>query len=66
MTRRHGLLGPRAVRAIALVLALGMIAGLGAPYLLQAGVPLWVVLLLVLIVLAVPVVAVARGDRTRR
>ncbi|QIZ34041.1 hypothetical protein [Saccharopolyspora sp. ASAGF58] len=66
MTRRHGLLGPRAVRLIALVLALVMIAGLGAPYLLQAGVPLWMVLLLVLIVLAVPVVAVARSDRTRR
>ncbi|MGW3467887.1 hypothetical protein ACWDKQ_05315 [Saccharopolyspora sp. NPDC000995] len=66
MTRRCGLLGPRAVRVIALVLALGMIAGLGAPYLLQAGVPLWAVLLLVLIVLAVPVVAVTRGDRTRR
>ncbi|MGP4020235.1 hypothetical protein [Saccharopolyspora sp. 5N708] len=66
MIRRHGLMGPRAVRVIALVLAVGMIAGIGAPYLLQAGVPLWTVLLLVLIVLAVPIVAVARSDRSRR
>jgi hypothetical protein len=66
VTRRHGLLGPSAIRVIAAVLAVGMIAGLGAPYLLEAGVPLWAVLLLVLIVLAVPVVAVARTDRSRR
>ncbi|MEV0703476.1 hypothetical protein AB0I53_36945 [Saccharopolyspora sp. NPDC050389] len=66
MTRRGGLLGPTAVRVVALVLAVGMIAGIGAPYLLQAGVSLWAVLLLVLIVLAVPVVAVVRSDRSRR
>ncbi|MCI2420476.1 hypothetical protein MOQ72_23795 [Saccharopolyspora sp. K220] len=66
MTRRHGLLGPTAIRVIALVLAVGMIAGIGAPYLVQAGVPLWAVLLLVLIVLAVPIVAVTRADRSRR
>ncbi|MEU5850182.1 hypothetical protein [Saccharopolyspora shandongensis] len=66
MTRRGGLLGPTGVRVIALVLAIGMIAGIGAPYLLQAGVPLWTVLLLVLIVLAVPIVAVVRAERSRR
>jgi hypothetical protein len=66
VTRRHGLLGPAAIRVIALVLAVGMIAGIGAPYLVQAGVPLWAVLVLVLIVLAVPVVAVARSERSRQ
>ncbi|RKT86173.1 hypothetical protein SAMN05421805_10266 [Saccharopolyspora antimicrobica] len=66
MTRRHGMLGQRAVKLIATVLAFGMIAGIAAPYLLQAGFPLWTVLLLVLIVLAVPVVAVLHSERSRR
>ncbi|MER7014662.1 hypothetical protein ABT324_24820 [Saccharopolyspora sp. NPDC000359] len=66
MTRRHGMLSQRAAKLIATVLAFGMIAGIGAPYLLQAGFPLWVVLLLVLVVLAVPVVAVLNSERSRR
>ncbi|GAA0520609.1 hypothetical protein [Saccharopolyspora thermophila] len=66
MTRRHGLLGPGAVRVIALVLALGMVIGIGAPYLVQAGFSGWAVLFLSALVLAVPLLAVAHSERTRR
>ena len=64
MTRRHGLMGPNTVRVIAFVLAFGMAAGLGVPYLVQAGVPIWTVLLLVLLALGIPVLAMAR-DKSR-
>jgi hypothetical protein len=60
VTRRYGLMGPNAVRVIALVLAVGMAGGLGGPYLVQAGVPIWTVLLLVLLALGVPIFAMSR------
>ncbi|MFC7340609.1 hypothetical protein [Saccharopolyspora griseoalba] len=60
MTRRHGLMGPNTVRVIGLVLAVGMAAGVGGPYLVQAGVPIWAVMLLVLLALGVPIFAMSR------
>ncbi|MDA3624522.1 hypothetical protein OU415_03670 [Saccharopolyspora sp. WRP15-2] len=56
----------RTIRLIALVLAIGLISGMGAPYLIQAGFSVWAVLLLVLIVLAIPVTAVLYAERSRR
>ncbi|SFS33255.1 hypothetical protein [Saccharopolyspora flava] len=64
--RRHGLFGPNAVRVIALVLAVGMASSIGAPYLIQAGVPLAVVIALIVLVLAVPVLAIVRSEKSRR
>ena len=66
MTRRHGLFGPNAIRIIALVLAVGMASTVGAPYLIQAGVPLLGVVALSLLVLAVPLVAILRSEKSRR
>ncbi|MGW1677470.1 hypothetical protein [Saccharopolyspora sp. NPDC002376] len=56
----------RTIRLIAIVLAVGLVSGMGAPYLIQAGFPLWTVLLLVVIVLAIPVTAVLYAERSRR
>ncbi|GAA2781652.1 hypothetical protein GCM10010470_14480 [Saccharopolyspora taberi] len=53
------------MKAIALLLSVGMVAGLAGTYLAEAGVPLWVVGLAVLVVLAVPMVAAVRADRKR-
>ncbi|RRO16038.1 hypothetical protein EIL87_13240 [Saccharopolyspora rhizosphaerae] len=66
MTRRHGLFGPNTVRIIALVLALGLASSIGAPYLIQAGVPLPAVIVLCLVVLAVPVLAILRSEKSKR
>ncbi|GAA2355482.1 hypothetical protein GCM10009854_36940 [Saccharopolyspora halophila] len=64
MSRRYGLMGPNTVRIVALVLAVGMAAGMGIPYLVQAGVPVWTAVLLAVAVLAVPIIAMNR-DKTR-
>lgn len=66
MTRRHGLLGPNAVRVVALVLAVGMASAVGAPYLIQAGVPVLGVVALTVLVLGIPLVAILRSERSRR
>lgn len=67
MSRRCGLLRPGLVtRCVAVVLAVGLVAGFTLPYLVQAGVPLWTGVLLSLVVLAVPVIAVVRADREQR
>jgi hypothetical protein len=66
VTRRHGLMGPNTVRVVALVLAVGMASTVGGPYLVQAGVPLLVVIALSLLVLAVPLLAIVRSERSRR
>ncbi|MER5392628.1 hypothetical protein [Saccharopolyspora sp. NPDC002686] len=60
------MMSQRTIRLIALVLAIGLISGMGAPYLIQAGFSVWAVLLLVLIVLAIPVTAVLYAERSRR
>lgn len=54
------------VKAIALLLAVGMVLGFASTYLAQAGVPGWLIILLVLVVLAVPVVAAVRSRRRER
>ncbi|CAM04945.1 hypothetical protein A8924_6102 [Saccharopolyspora erythraea NRRL 2338] len=54
------------VKAIALLLAVGMVLGFASTYLAQAGVPGWLIILLVLVVLAVPVVAAVRSGRRER
>lgn len=62
--RRHGLMRPDgAARVVALILAVGMVAGVASTYLVQAGLPMWLVVLAVLLVLAVPVVAAVRSGR---
>ena len=66
MTRRHGLFGPNAIRIIALVLAVGMASTVGAPYLIQAGVPVLGVVALTVLVLGIPLVAILRSERSRR
>ncbi|MBQ0924743.1 hypothetical protein [Saccharopolyspora endophytica] len=66
MTRRHGLMGPNAIRITALVLAVGMASTVGAPYLIQAGVPLLGVVALSALVFAVPLVAILRSEKSRR
>lgn len=61
--RRHGLMGHgRATRVIALVLCLGMVVGFTSTYLVSAGVPVWLVLLLAVVVIGVPVVAALRAE----
>ncbi|GAA0512204.1 hypothetical protein GCM10009533_08790 [Saccharopolyspora spinosporotrichia] len=67
MTRRRGLMRrDGVVKAIALLLAVGMVLGFASTYLAQAGVPGWLIILLVLVVLAVPVVAAVRSGRRER
>ncbi len=64
--RRHGLMNPRGTRVVALVLAVGVVAGFSSTYLVEAGVPAWLVLVLAVLALLVPVIAAARsGDRHR-
>jgi hypothetical protein len=58
MMRRGG-----ASRVIALLLAAALVAGFSATYLIAAGVPTWLVLLAVLVVLAVPLLALRSGRR---
>ena len=66
-TRRYGLMGRgRATRVIAALLVAGMVALFSTTYLLQAGVPAWVAILAVLVVLAVPVVLATAGEREPR
>nr|WP_218888933.1 hypothetical protein [Saccharopolyspora hordei] len=60
------MLSQRTIRLVAVLLAVGLVSGMGAPYLLQAGFPLWTVLLLVVVVLAVPVAAVLHSERSSR
>ncbi|MDR7300514.1 hypothetical protein [Haloactinomyces albus] len=56
-----------AARVIALVLCLGMVVGFSSTYLLSAGVPVWIVLFLALLVVGIPVlVAVRSGSGTGR
>lgn len=60
--RRYGLMRPgRATRVIALVLCLGMVVGFSSTYLLSAGTPVWLVLLIAVAVVAVPTVAATRS-----
>lgn len=48
---------------IALLLVVGMVAGFSATYLVQAGVPTWLVLLAVVVVVLVPIVSAARPGK---
>ena len=65
--RRHGLMHPRgAARVVALVLAIGVIAGFSSTYLVQAGVPGWLILVVTLLALLVPVVAASWNSRRNR
>nr|WP_228046315.1 hypothetical protein [Saccharopolyspora sp. HNM0983] len=50
-------------RVVALVLVVGLAAGIGVPYLVQAGVPLWAATLLVLVVMGVPTGMIMRAER---
>ena len=54
-----------AARIIALLVVVGMVAGFAATYLVQAGVPTWLVLLAVILVVVVPVVSAARSSKDR-
>lgn len=51
-----------AARVVALVLCLGMVVGFSSTYLVSAGVPVWIVLLLALAVVGMPVVAAVRSN----
>jgi hypothetical protein len=53
----------RTTRIVALLLALGMVAGFASTYLVEAGVPGWLVIIVSVLVLAVPVLAVWYSDR---
>ncbi|MBA8825811.1 hypothetical protein FHX42_003177 [Saccharopolyspora lacisalsi] len=65
--RRYGLMRPGgATRVIALVLCLGMVVGFSSTYLVAAGLPVWLVLLLAILVVATPTVAATRSGRNRR
>ncbi|MFR9731671.1 hypothetical protein ACL03H_20780 [Saccharopolyspora sp. MS10] len=65
--RRHGLMHPRgAARVVALLLAIGVIAGFSSTYLVQAGVPGWLILVVTLLALLVPIVAASRGSHRNR
>jgi hypothetical protein len=55
-----------AARVVALLLAVGLVAGFASTYLVQAGVPVWGVLLAVVVVLAIPVVAAFRSEGSGR
>ncbi|MHA6800692.1 hypothetical protein [Bounagaea algeriensis] len=64
MTRRYGLMGQgKATRMIAVLLVFGLAAGFGLPHLSQAGVPMWLVLVLAMLLVGLPVYAVARAER---
>lgn len=52
-----------AARVVALLLALGVAGGFLSTFLVQAGLPMWAVLLLVLAVVAVSVGAAMRSGR---
>ncbi len=52
----------RATRVIALVLCLGLVVGFASTYLVSAGVPVWIVLVLALLVVGVPVAAMLRQE----
>ncbi|QGK70836.1 hypothetical protein GIY23_16105 [Allosaccharopolyspora coralli] len=55
-----------AAKLVALLLAFGMIAGFSATYLVQAGVPGWLVVVLALLVLAVPFFLAHRSGQQKR
>jgi len=55
-----------AARVVALVLAVGVVAGFSSAYLLEAGVPGWGVLVLTVLALAIPIAAAARSSRRDR
>ena len=55
-----------AARIIALLVVVGMVAGFAATYLVQAGVPTWLVLLAVILVVVVPVISAARSSKDRK
>lgn len=66
-TRSHGLLrSKRVTRVIASIMAVGMVAGFSASYLVQAGLPMLGVALAVLLVLGVPVLVARRANRDDR
>ncbi|WP_243793375.1 hypothetical protein [Saccharopolyspora gloriosae] len=65
--RRHGLMHPKgAARVVALILAIGVIAGFSSTYLVQAGMPGWLILVLTLLVLLIPIIAATRSSRRDR
>lgn len=53
----------KVTRAVALLLALGMVVGFASTYLAEAGMPGWLIVLASVLVLAVPLVAVWYSDR---
>lgn len=56
-------MGGNWTRIVALVLTFGLIVGIGVPYLMQAGVPLWLSMVLVLLVIGVPIGMILRAER---
>lgn len=54
-----------AARVVALLLAIGVVAGFSSTYLVQAGVPGWLILALTVLALAVPIIAAARSSRRK-
>lgn len=63
-TRRHGLMRPGlASKVIAVLVVVGLVAGVAATYLAQAGLAMWVIALIVLLILGLPVLAVIAAGR---
>ncbi|GAB2668402.1 hypothetical protein GCM10027271_30260 [Saccharopolyspora gloriosae] len=62
--RRHGLMHPKgAARVVALILAIGVIAGFSSTYLVQAGMPGWLILLLTVLALLIPIIAATKSSK---
>lgn len=54
-----------AAKIIALLVVVGLVAGFAATYLVQAGVPTWLVLLAVILIVVVPIVSASRSGKDR-
>ncbi|MCX2733317.1 hypothetical protein OOZ19_23995 [Saccharopolyspora sp. NFXS83] len=52
-----------AARVVALILAIGVIAGFSSTYLVQAGMPGWLILLVTVLALLIPIIAATRSSQ---